>query len=158
MMANRAWTTRLQNSIRSLVPVFDHNLVYNVLHSVRNPDHALRFFRWVERSGLSNTTEKHITKTSIFWVKLQISITLDAFCSIFPKKGLEWDEDLFIVMIDGYGKIGIVQESVKIFMSIEKLRAPIIIKLYDTLQPLNLLLMERDLLSICSTIDVLKLS
>ncbi|KAG9150123.1 hypothetical protein Leryth_009705, partial [Lithospermum erythrorhizon] len=29
MMANRDWTTRLQNSIRNLVPKFDNELVYN---------------------------------------------------------------------------------------------------------------------------------
>ncbi|KAK7383464.1 hypothetical protein VNO78_29143 [Psophocarpus tetragonolobus] len=41
MMANRAWTTRLQNSIRSLVP-----------HGAgSSPEHALCFYRWVEHGA-----------------------------------------------------------------------------------------------------------
>ena len=51
-MENRAWTTRLQNSIRALVPEFDHSLVYNVLHGAKNSEQALQFFRCVERAGL----------------------------------------------------------------------------------------------------------
>lgn len=133
MMANRAWTTRLQNSIRTLVPVFDHNLVYNVLHSARNPDHALQFFRWVERSGLfKHDRETHYKIIEILGKASKLNharlILLD-----MPKKGLTWDEDLFIVLIDSYGKAGIVQESVKIFRSMEELGVPRTIKSYDTL-------------------------
>ncbi|BBG95862.1 hypothetical protein Prudu_004515 [Prunus dulcis] len=61
MMANRVWTTRLQNSIRNLVPEFDHNLVWNILHGARSWEHALQFFRWVERSGLfKHDRETHL--------------------------------------------------------------------------------------------------
>ncbi|KAI6706378.1 hypothetical protein NL676_009340 [Syzygium grande] len=38
-----------------------------------------------------------------------------------PKKGVEWDEDLFVVMIESYGKAGIVQEAVKMFMKMKEL-------------------------------------
>ncbi|KAI3507401.1 hypothetical protein L1887_22386 [Cichorium endivia] len=100
MMANRTWTTRLQNSIRSLVPAFDHNLVYNLLHSARNPDHALQFFRWVKRSGLF----KHDREThyKIIDIVDKASKLNQARCILLdmPKKGLKWNEDLFIVLIE----------------------------------------------------------
>lgn len=133
MMANRAWTTRLQNSIRNLVPVFDHNLVYNVLHGARNPDHALQFFRWVERSGLfKHDRETHFKIIDILGKASKLN---HARCILLdmPKKGLKWDEDLFIVLIDSYGKAGIVQESVKIFRSMEELGVARSIKSYDVL-------------------------
>ncbi|KAI6706377.1 hypothetical protein NL676_009339 [Syzygium grande] len=58
MMANRAWTAHLQNSIQALVPEFDHSLVYNVLHGAPNSEHALQFFQWVERPGCSGMTAR----------------------------------------------------------------------------------------------------
>ncbi|PRQ33000.1 hypothetical protein RchiOBHm_Chr5g0052611 [Rosa chinensis] len=65
MMANRAWTTRLQNSILDLVPEFDHNLVWNVLHAANTSDQALQFFRWVERSRVGMGKHKQEIKTGI---------------------------------------------------------------------------------------------
>lgn len=47
-----------------------------------------------------------------------------------PKKGVEWDEDLFI---DCYGKAGIVQESVKLFYKMEELGVERTVKSYDIL-------------------------
>ena len=35
--------------------------------------------------------------------------------TLIGKQGVEWDEDLFVVLIDSYGKARIVQESVKNF-------------------------------------------
>ncbi|KAI3750427.1 hypothetical protein L2E82_21062 [Cichorium intybus] len=146
-----------KNLIRSLLPAFDHNLVYNLLHSARNLDHALQFFRWVERSGLfKHDRETHYKIIDILGKASKLN---HARCILLdmPKKGLKWDEDLFIVLINSYVKADIVQESVKIIMSMEELGIPRTIKSYDTLQPLNLLLMEGDLLFICSIIGILKL-
>ena len=44
---------------------------------------------------------------------------LGAYCLICRKKGGEWDEELFVLMIESYGKAGIVQEAVKIFQKNE---------------------------------------
>ncbi|XP_030540090.2 pentatricopeptide repeat-containing protein At2g37230 isoform X2 [Rhodamnia argentea] len=131
MMANRAWTTRLQNSIRALVPEFDHSLVYNVLHGARNSEHALQFFRWVERAGLfRHDRETHL---KIIEVLGRASKLNHARCILLdmPKKGVEWDEDLFIVMIESYGKAGIVQEAVKMFMKMKELGVSRTINSYD---------------------------
>ncbi|KAL7095829.1 hypothetical protein ACP275_10G047300 [Erythranthe tilingii] len=133
MMANRAWTTRLQNSIRKLVPTFDHELVYNVLHASRNSEHALQFFRWVERSSLFQHNRE--THHKIIEILGRASKLNHARCILLdmPKKGLEWDEDLWVMMIDSYGKAGIVQESVKLFQKMEELGVERGIKSYNTL-------------------------
>ncbi|KAL3642580.1 hypothetical protein CASFOL_013395 [Castilleja foliolosa] len=133
MMANRAWTTRLQNSIRNLVPSFDHELVYNVLHSAKSSEHALQFFRWVERSNLFEHNRE--THHKIIEILGRASKLNHARCILLdmPKKGLEWDEDLWVMMIDSYGKAGIVQESVKLFQKMEELGVECGIKSYDTL-------------------------
>ncbi|KAG8376554.1 hypothetical protein BUALT_Bualt09G0075500 [Buddleja alternifolia] len=133
MMANRAWTTRLQNSIRSLVPGFDRELVYNVLHSAKNAEHALQFFRWVERSNLFEHNRE--THHKIIEILGRASKLNHARCILLdmPKKGLEWDEDLWVLMIDSYGNAGIVQESVKLFQKMEELGVQRSIKSYDTL-------------------------
>ncbi|EYU34455.1 hypothetical protein MIMGU_mgv1a002067mg [Erythranthe guttata] len=133
MMANRAWTTRLQNSIRKLVPAFDHELVYNVLHASRNSEHALQFFRWVERSSLFQHNRE--THHKIIEILGRASKLNHARCILLdmPKKGLEWDEDLWVMMIDSYGKAGIVQESVKLFQKMEELGVERGIKSYNTL-------------------------
>ncbi|OVA18055.1 Pentatricopeptide repeat [Macleaya cordata] len=132
MMANRAWTTRLQNSIRSLVPQFDRSLVWNVLHSARNSEHALQFFRWVEKTGYRHDRSTHL---KIIEILGRVSKLNHARCILFdmPKKGVEWDEELFIVLIDSYGKAGIVQESVKIFQKMKELGVERSIKSYDAL-------------------------
>ncbi|KAL5702592.1 hypothetical protein ACHQM5_027793 [Ranunculus cassubicifolius] len=132
MMSNREWTTRLQNSIRTLVPQFDHSLVWNVLHGARKVDHALQFFRWVEK-----TNYKHDRSTTFKIIEIlgRASKLNHARCILFdmPKKGLEWDEDLFVVLIDSYGKAGIVQESVKIFQKMKELNVERTVKSYDAL-------------------------
>lgn len=133
MMANRAWTTRLQNSIRALVPQFDNSLVWNVLHGARNSEHALQFFRWVERAGLfDHDRETHL---KIIEILTRASKLNHARCILLdmPKKGVEWDEDLFVLLIEGYGKTGIVQESVKIFNKMKELGVKRSIKSYDAL-------------------------
>ncbi|KAL1209995.1 Large ribosomal subunit protein [Cardamine amara subsp. amara] len=121
MMDNRAWTTRLQNSIRDLVPEWDHSLVYNVLHGAKKLEHALQFFRWTERSGLI----RHDRDTHMKMIKMlgEVQKLNHARCILLdmPEKGVPWDEDMFVVLIESYGKAGIVQESVKIFQKMKDL-------------------------------------
>lgn len=133
MMANRAWTTRLQNSIRNLVPVFDHDLVYNVLHAAKNSEHALQFFRWVHRSGLFRHNRE--THFKIIQILGRASKLNHARCILLdmPKNGVSWDEDLWVVMIESYGQAGIVQESVKMFHKMEELRVKRTLKSYNAL-------------------------
>ncbi|KAH7514299.1 hypothetical protein FEM48_Zijuj11G0074000 [Ziziphus jujuba var. spinosa] len=50
-----------------------------------------------------------------------------------PKKGVEWDEDLFVVLIDSYGKAGIVREAVKIFNKMKELGVERSVKCCDAL-------------------------
>lgn len=133
MMDSRPWTTRLQNSIRRLVTSFDDELVYNVLHGARNSGHALQFFRWVERSNLyKHNRETHLKIIEILGRASKLN---HARCILLdmPKKGLKWDEDMWVMMIDSYGKSGIVQESVKLFQKMEELGVERTIKSYDVL-------------------------
>ncbi|GAV88336.1 PPR domain-containing protein/PPR_1 domain-containing protein/PPR_2 domain-containing protein/PPR_3 domain-containing protein [Cephalotus follicularis] len=133
MMAKREWTTRLQNSIRSLVPQFDHSLVYNVLHGAKKSEHALQFFRWVERSGLFRHDRE--THMKIIEILGRASKLNHARCILLdmPQKGVQWDEDMFVVLIDSYGKAGIVQEAVKMFNKMKELGVERRIKSYDAL-------------------------
>ncbi|GMY06580.1 pentatricopeptide repeat-containing protein At2g37230-like [Fagus crenata] len=133
MMETRAWTTRLQNSIRALVPVFDNSLVWNVLHGAKNSEHALQFFRWVERAGLvQHNRDTHLKMIEILGRASKLN---HARCILFdmPKKGVEWDEDLFVLLIESYGKAGIVQESVKIFQKMKELGVKRSVESYDAL-------------------------
>ncbi|GAB2209454.1 hypothetical protein Drorol1_Dr00026670 [Drosera rotundifolia] len=131
MIASRAWTTRLQNSIRRLVPRFEKDVVYNVIDGAVNADHALRFFRWVERAGLFD----HDKDTSLKMIeRLGRAAKLNhARCIMLdmPGKGVEIDEDVFVVLIDSYGKEGIVQESVKLFQKMKELGVVRTGKSYD---------------------------
>ncbi|XP_010529884.1 PREDICTED: pentatricopeptide repeat-containing protein At2g37230 [Tarenaya hassleriana] len=133
MMENRAWTTRLQNSIRDLVPEWDNSLAYNVLHGARKVEHALQFFRWSERSGLI----RHDRDTHMKMIEMlgRVQKLNHARCILLemPEKGVEWDEDMFVVLIDSYGKAGIIQESVKIFQKMKELGVNRTIKSYDAL-------------------------
>lgn len=133
MMANRSWTTRLQNSIRSLVPRFDNSLVWNVLNVCRDSEHALQFYRWVERSGLvRHDRDSHLKIIKILTGDAKLNharlILLD-----MPKKGVPWDEALFVKLMEGYAKAGIVQESVNVFNMMKKLRVVRTGKSYDAL-------------------------
>ncbi|XP_004488235.1 large ribosomal subunit protein mL102 (rPPR5) [Cicer arietinum] len=129
MITNRAWTTRLQNSIRSVVPKFDSSIVYNILHAITNPDQALKFYRWIERSNLFT----HDTNTTLKMLHIltRYSKLNHARCILLdlPKKNLPYDEDMFVALIEGYGRAGIVQEAVKIFQKLDQKS----IKSYDAL-------------------------
>ncbi|GAB2292004.1 hypothetical protein Dimus_026252 [Dionaea muscipula] len=133
MIANRAWTTRLQNSIRNLVPRFDQPLVYNVLDGAQNSDHALKFFRWVERAGLF----QHDRDTHLKIIERlgRASKLNHARCILLdmPGKGVKLDEDMFVVLIHSYGKEGIVQESVKMFQKMKSLGVERTCASYDAL-------------------------
>ncbi|KMT17535.1 hypothetical protein BVRB_2g037370 [Beta vulgaris subsp. vulgaris] len=133
MMASRDWTTRLQNSIRNLVPQFDQNLVLNVIENARSSEHSLQFFRWVERSGLF----KHDRETHMKIIERlgRASKVNHARCILMdmPSKSVEWDEDMFVVLIDSYGRNGIVQESVKIFQQMKEMGVERSVKSYDAL-------------------------
>ncbi|KAM3373769.1 pentatricopeptide repeat-containing protein [Capsicum galapagoense] len=133
MMSTRAWTTRLQNSIRNIVPSFNDELVYNVLHSAKDSEHALNFFRWVERSGLfRHNRETHFKIMQILGRAEKLN---HARCILLdmPNKGVDWDEDLWVLLIDSYGKAGIVQESVKLFAKMEELGVERTVKSYNAL-------------------------
>ncbi|KAG5040823.1 hypothetical protein JHK85_013299 [Glycine max] len=136
MMSNRAWTTRLQNSIRSLVPEFDPSLVYNVLHGAASPEHALQFYRWVERAGLFTHTPE--TTLKIVQILGRYSKLNHARCILFndTRGGVSRaavTEDAFVSLIDSYGRAGIVQESVKLFKKMKELGLDRTVKSYDAL-------------------------
>ncbi|XWS13016.1 hypothetical protein CRYUN_Cryun36dG0001400 [Craigia yunnanensis] len=106
--------------------------VYNVLHGAKNSEQALQFFRWVERAGLiRHDREAHM---KIIQILGRASKLNHARCILLdmPKKGVEWDEDFFVVLIDSYGKSGIVQEAVKMFQKMKELGVDRTIKSYDT--------------------------
>ncbi|XP_074286549.1 large ribosomal subunit protein mL102 (rPPR5)-like [Silene latifolia] len=133
MMANRAWTTRLQNSIRNLVPKFDEYLVLDVLDKARNAEHALQFFRWVERSSLfKHTRDTHMKIIEILGRASKLNHARGILMDM-PGKGVPWDEDMFVVLIDCYGNNGIVQESVKIFQQMSELGVKRSVDSYDAL-------------------------
>ncbi|PNY12596.1 pentatricopeptide repeat-containing protein at2g37230-like protein [Trifolium pratense] len=131
MLNNRDWTTRLQNSIRSIAPKFDSNLVYNILHATTNPDQALNFYRWLERANLFT----HDTNTTLKMIQIltRYSKLNHARCILLdlPKKNLPYDEDMFVALIEGYGRAGIVQEAVKIFQKLDSNNKTV--KSYDAL-------------------------
>ncbi|XP_031483587.1 pentatricopeptide repeat-containing protein At2g37230 [Nymphaea colorata] len=120
MMSKRAWTTRLQNSIRSLVPEFNQELVLSVLDGAKNYEQALNFFRWVEKTGF-----RHDRSTYLKMVQILVKDRKHNHprCIIFDmqKKGVEWDEQFFIELMNSYAKAGIVQEAVKIFQKMKDL-------------------------------------
>ncbi|EPS72095.1 hypothetical protein M569_02663, partial [Genlisea aurea] len=132
MMSHRCWTTRLENSIRDLVPRFDNELLHNVLDGARKPQHALQFFRWVERSHLIQPDREAYLK--IIETLGHASMLNHARCILLdmPKKGVEWDEDLWISMIASYGRAGIVQECVKLFQKMPEFGVKRTSKSYDT--------------------------
>ncbi|XP_039123281.1 LOW QUALITY PROTEIN: pentatricopeptide repeat-containing protein At2g37230 [Dioscorea cayenensis subsp. rotundata] len=115
MMAQRPWTTRLQNSIRNLVPNFNQALVLGVLRRARHPDHALRFFRWVEKTGFRHDRDTYLEIISILSRNLMLNHARCILIDDMPKREVDREEDMFIELIQGYGREGIPQEVVKLF-------------------------------------------
>ncbi|XP_024979784.1 pentatricopeptide repeat-containing protein At2g37230-like [Cynara cardunculus var. scolymus] len=134
MMEDDDWATRLQSSITNFVPLLDHNLVYNVLN--RNPSRALRFFQWVEGFGFKHDRETHYKMLEILCKDRRLEDAKRILLSM-SKKGLDYDEHLFVLMIHGYAKSNrkwdIVKNCVKIFMKMEELGVPRTIESYHPL-------------------------
>ncbi|KAL5074017.1 hypothetical protein RYX36_013001, partial [Vicia faba] len=88
-----------KNSIRSIAPKFDSNLVWNILHASINLDQALKFYRWLECSNLS--THDADTTLKMPQILTRLSKLNPARCLLLdlPKKNLPYDEDMFIALI-----------------------------------------------------------
>ncbi|KAI3721600.1 hypothetical protein L2E82_32616 [Cichorium intybus] len=134
MMEDGEWSTRLQSSIRNLVPLFDHNLVSSVLN--RTPNRALEFFQWVEVYGFKHDRETHYQMIEILCRDRRLEDAKQILLGM-SKKGLDYDEDFFVLLIHGYAKTNrkwdIVKNCVKIFSKMEELGVPRTIKSYNPL-------------------------
>nr|XP_010906524.2 pentatricopeptide repeat-containing protein At2g37230 [Elaeis guineensis] len=133
MMARRPWTTRLQNSIRSLSPTFDRDLVLAVLRGAHHPDHALRFFRWVERTGFRHDAATYGEIVSILTRNSMLNHARCLILDDMPKRLVDRDEDMIAALIAGYGRAGIPQEAVKIFRRMPELGVTRTVSSYDAL-------------------------
>lgn len=135
MMFRRPWTTRLQNSIRFLVPVFEQPVVLAVLRRAgdRDPDRALQFFRWVEKTGFHH--DRH-TYSEIISILSRSSMLNHARCLLLddmPKRLVPRDEQMFVDLIAAYGRAGIPQEAVKLFRRLPELGVDRTVRSYDAL-------------------------
>ncbi|KAG0450233.1 hypothetical protein HPP92_026873 [Vanilla planifolia] len=135
IMFQRPWTTRLQNTIRFMVPVFDQPLVLAIIRRAgeRDPERALHFFRWVEKTGFRH--DPH-TYTEIISSLTRASMLNHARCLLLddmPKRLVPRDEHMFAVLIDAYGRAGIPQEAVKIFRRLPELGIDRTVLSYDAL-------------------------
>ncbi|KAG1359759.1 putative pentatricopeptide repeat-containing protein [Cocos nucifera] len=133
MMARRPWTTHLQNSIQSLSPTFDRDLVLAVLRGAHHPDHALRFFRWVERTGFRHDTATYGEIVSILTRNSMLNHARCLILDDMPKRLVDRDEDMIATLIAGYGRTGIPQEAVKIFRRMPELGVTRTVRSYDAL-------------------------
>lgn len=134
MMEDDEWSTRLQSGITNLVPLLDHNLVYSVLN--RNPSRALQFFQWVEGFGFKHDRETHYKMIEILCKDRRLEDAKRILMGM-SKRGIDYDEHLFVLMIHGYAKSNrkwdIVKNCVKIFMKMEELGVPTTIESYHSL-------------------------
>ncbi|CAA6666440.1 unnamed protein product [Spirodela intermedia] len=131
MMAKRPWTTRLQNSIRSLCSSFDQELVLAVVRGAREPDHALRFFRWVEKTGFRHDTATYGEIVRLLTRHRMLNHARGLILDDMPKRGLQPDERMLAALIEGYGLAGIPQEAVKIFRRMPELGVERGVRSYD---------------------------
>ncbi|PKA53043.1 Pentatricopeptide repeat-containing protein [Apostasia shenzhenica] len=123
MMFRRPWTTRLQNSICCLVPVFDQPLVLAVLRrsGEREAERSLRFFRWVEKTGFRHDPQTYAEIISILTRASMINHARCLLLDDMPKRLVSPDEHMFAALIDAYGRAGIPQEAVRIFNRLPEL-------------------------------------
>ncbi|KAI0524748.1 hypothetical protein KFK09_004132 [Dendrobium nobile] len=135
MMFRRPWTTRLQNSIRFICPVFEQPLVLAVLRRAgdRDPNRALSFFRWVEKTGFRHDP---LTYSEIISILSRSSMLNHARCLLLddmPKRLVSRDEQMFVDLIAAYGRAGIPQEAVKLFRRLPELGVDRTLRSYDAL-------------------------
>ncbi|KAK1409788.1 hypothetical protein QVD17_36317 [Tagetes erecta] len=134
IMEDDEWSTGLQTSIRDLVPLFDHNLVSNVLNRI--PNRALEFFKSVERLGFKHDRDTHYKMISILCRDRRLDDAKQILLGV-SKKGVDYDEDLFVLLIHGYAKSNrkwdVVKNCVKIVTKMEELGVSRTIKSYNCL-------------------------
>lgn len=134
MMEEPEWSTLLQTSIRKLVPLFDHKLVTNVMN--RTPNHAFEFFQLVEELGFKHVKETHYKIIEILCKYRNFDDAKRVLFGLF-EKGVDYYEDLFVLLIRGYAKSNrkwdIVKNCVKVFLKMEELGVCKTIKSYNSL-------------------------
>ncbi|KAJ3683897.1 hypothetical protein LUZ60_014124 [Juncus effusus] len=132
MMSRRPWTTRLQNSIRSLVPHFDQPLVLSILRKSSNhPTLALQFFRWVEKTGFRHDQSTYSEMIPILAGNSMLNHARCLMLDDMPKRNIQLDETMFASLLEAYGKEKIPQEVVKMFNKMPELGVPRTVRSYD---------------------------
>lgn len=133
VVLRRPWTTRLQNSIRNMVPSFTSPLVSHIITSTanRSPEKALRFFRWVEKTGFVHDQQTYGLIINVLTSNLMLN---HARCMIFedmPKRNLKPTEQMLADLIAGYGDKKIPQEAVKMFKIMPEIGVERTVLTYD---------------------------
>lgn len=120
IMASRRWSSRLEHTMKLAVPTLTHDIVTQVLDKAETAAQAYKFFKWAGKTGFKHDKFTYFTIVEILGraKKLNAARTL-----VFemPKKGVQWNDDVFNSLVKSYGKMGIVMESVKIFDKMKEL-------------------------------------
>ncbi|CAI9273293.1 unnamed protein product [Lactuca saligna] len=91
---------------------------------------------WVKGSGFKHDRETHYKMIEILCIDRRLEDAKRILLGM-SKKGIDYDEDLFVLLINGYSKVNrkwdIVKNCVKIFSKMEELGVPRTIKSYNSM-------------------------
>ncbi|KAJ6793069.1 pentatricopeptide repeat-containing protein [Iris pallida] len=133
MVSRRPWTTRLQSTIRTLVPEFRSPLVLSLLDktSDRDPQKALDLFRWIEKTGFRHDQETYQLMSSLLSHRRMLNHARCLLLDDMPKRSLLPTEQSLAELIIGYGRERIPQEAVKLFSKMPELGVDRTVVSYD---------------------------
>ncbi|KAF8379903.1 hypothetical protein HHK36_027368 [Tetracentron sinense] len=119
LINNRPWSPDLESSLSSLSSHLSRTTFLQTLHLIRTPAKAVHFFKWAQDSGFSHNDQSYFKLLELLGHSRNLNAARNLLFSIEKKSGgaVKLQDRFFNSLIRSYGQAGLIQESIKIFMT-----------------------------------------
>ncbi|XP_057971720.1 pentatricopeptide repeat-containing protein At1g02060, chloroplastic [Malania oleifera] len=117
------WSGDLESSLSSLSPSLSKTTVLQTLKLIRAPNKALSFFKWVHLNGFTHNDQSYFIMLEILGRSRNLNAARNLLFSIERSSGgaVKLEDRFFNILIRSYGRAGLFQESIKVFMAMKEI-------------------------------------
>ncbi|XP_010252151.1 PREDICTED: pentatricopeptide repeat-containing protein At1g02060, chloroplastic [Nelumbo nucifera] len=123
LINNRAWSPDLESSISPLCSHLSKTTVLQTLHLVRTPSKAFQFFKWTQNNGFTHNDQTYFKMLEILGHSRNLNAARNLLFSIEKNSSgtVKLHDRFFNSLIRSYGQAGLIQESLKVYMTMKSL-------------------------------------
>ncbi|KAA8533940.1 hypothetical protein F0562_031457 [Nyssa sinensis] len=123
LINNKPWSPDLESSLSSLSPSLSKTTVLQTLRLITTPSKALQFFNWTQVNGFAHNDQSYFMMLEILGRTRNLNAARNFLFSIEKKSGgtVKLEDKFFNSLIRGYGRAGLLQESIKVFLMMKSI-------------------------------------